>query len=182
MRDREKLSKGDVTAPLSCLTLIRAEPWSVNSITEVPCLKAGGWDSCTHISVIGGGCPGERLPGARVNEPTCQCRRHKRYGFHPWVAKILWRRKWQLTPLFLPGESHGQRSLVGCNPQGHTESDMTEMISQACTPWGEVDPLWLFCMRLLHFFFFFLPWPFSWACGILFPRPRTEPRISAVTA
>ena len=40
-------------------------------------------------------------------EPTCQCRRRKRYGFKPWVRKILWRRAWQPTPVFLPGESHG---------------------------------------------------------------------------
>ena len=37
-----------------------------------------------------------------------------------------WRRKWQPTPVFLPGESQGQRSLVGCRLWGHTESDMTE--------------------------------------------------------
>ena len=46
-------------------------------------------------------------------EPTCQCRRCKRLGFNPWVRKIPWRRWWQPTPVFLPGESHGQRSLVG---------------------------------------------------------------------
>ena len=50
------------------------------------------------------------------NEPTRQCRRHKRCGFNPWVGKIPWRRAWQPTPVFLPGESHGQRSLVGCSP------------------------------------------------------------------
>ena len=37
-------------------------------------------------------------------------------GFDPWVRKILWRRKQQPTPVFLPGESHGQRSLAGCSP------------------------------------------------------------------
>ena len=37
----------------------------------------------------------------------------KRCGFNPWVRKILWRRAWQPTPVFLPGESHGQRSLAG---------------------------------------------------------------------
>ena len=46
--------------------------------------------------------------------------------FDPWVRKIPWRRKWQRTPVFLPGESHGQRSLVGYSPRGHKESDMTE--------------------------------------------------------
>ena len=44
-----------------------------------------------------------------------QCRRH---GFDSWVGKIPWRRKWQPTPVFLPGESHGQRSLVGYSPWG----------------------------------------------------------------
>ena len=66
------------------------------------------------------------FPGASGKEPTCQCRRHKRYGFDPWVGKIPWRRKWQPTAVFLPGESHGQRSLVGYNPWGCKESDMTE--------------------------------------------------------
>ena len=39
--------------------------------------------------------------------------------FRPWVGKIPWRRKWQPTPVFLPGESHGQRSLMGYSPWGH---------------------------------------------------------------
>ena len=55
-----------------------------------------------------------------------QCRRH---GFHPWVRKIRWRREWQPTPVFLPGEFHGQRSLVGYSPWGHRESDMTEQLT-----------------------------------------------------
>ena len=46
-----------------------------------------------------------------------QCRR---LGFSPWVGKITWRNKWQPTPVFLPGKSHGQKSLVGCSPWGHT--------------------------------------------------------------
>jgi len=49
-------------------------------------------------------------------ESTCQCRRHRRGGFDLWVEKIPWRRKWQPTPVFLPGKSHGQRSLVGYSP------------------------------------------------------------------
>ena len=51
--------------------------------------------------------------GTSAKEPTCQCRRHKRYRFRPWVRKISWRRKWQPTAIFLPGESHRQRSLIG---------------------------------------------------------------------
>ena len=49
-----------------------------------------------------------------------------RDGLDSWVEKIPWRRKWQLTPEFLPGESHAQRNLVGYSPQGRKESDMTE--------------------------------------------------------
>ena len=45
--------------------------------------------------------------------PACQCRRHKRHGFDPWVEKIRWRRASQPAPVFLPGASHGQRSLAG---------------------------------------------------------------------
>ena len=45
--------------------------------------------------------------GANGKEPTCQCRRYKRLRFDPWVGKIPWRRAWQPTPVFLPGESHG---------------------------------------------------------------------------
>jgi len=67
------------------------------------------------------------LDGARDKEPVCQCRRHKRCGFDPWVRKIPWRRVWQPTPIFLPGESHGQRSLRGYSPKGCKESDMTEV-------------------------------------------------------
>ena len=64
--------------------------------------------------------------GASGREPACQCRRHKRRRFNPWVSKIPWKRTWQPTPGFLPGESQGQRNLVGYSPQGRTESDMIE--------------------------------------------------------
>ena len=46
-------------------------------------------------------------------EPTCQSRRCNRLWFDPWVGKIPWGRAWQPIPVFLPGESHGQWSLVG---------------------------------------------------------------------
>ena len=63
--------------------------------------------------------------GASGKEPTCQCRRCKRLRFDPWVGKIPWRRKWQPTGIFLPGKSHGQKSLAGYRPQGHKQSDTT---------------------------------------------------------
>ena len=51
--------------------------------------------------------------------------------FDPWIRKIPWRRKWPPTPVFSPRESHGQRSLVGYSPWGHTESDTTEVTDHA---------------------------------------------------
>ena len=62
-------------------------------------------------------------------ESACQCRRH---GFNPWIGKIPWRRKWHPTPVLLPGESHGGRSLVGYSPWGHKESDTTERLHIPC--------------------------------------------------
>ena len=50
-----------------------------------------------------------------------------KYRFDPCVRKILWRRAWRPTPVFLPGESHGQRSLAGYSPWGRSESDTTEV-------------------------------------------------------
>ena len=61
-----------------------------------------------------------------VKMPHSQCRRH---GFHPWFRKIPWRRKWPPIPVFLPGKSHGQRSLVGYSSWGHSELDTTERLS-----------------------------------------------------
>ena len=67
------------------------------------------------------------LPGGiSGKEPTCQCRGCKRKEFDPWIGKILWRREWQLPPVFLPRESHGQKSLVGYSTWGLKELDMTE--------------------------------------------------------
>ena len=52
------------------------------------------------------------------------------HRINPWVRKIPWRRKWQSTPVFLPGESQGRGRLVGCRLWGHTESDTTETTQQ----------------------------------------------------
>ena len=64
--------------------------------------------------------------GASGKEPTCKYRRCKRLGWDSWVGKTLWRRAWQPTPVFLPGKSCGQRSLVGYSSWGCKELDMTE--------------------------------------------------------
>ena len=49
--------------------------------------------------------------------------------FDSWVRKIPWRREWQLTPLFWPGEFHGRRSLAGYSPWGHKELDTTKRLT-----------------------------------------------------
>ena len=56
------------------------------------------------------------------------CLQCGRLGFNPWVGKIPWRRRWQSTPVLLPGKSHGQRSLVGYSPWGCKELDTTEQL------------------------------------------------------
>ena len=64
----------------------------------------------------------------RSKESAWQCRSHRRCGFNPWVGKVPWRRASQPTPVLLPGESPGQRSLVGYSPWGHKDSDTTEWL------------------------------------------------------
>ena len=66
-------------------------------------------EALTHHLTLGRGFPGGK-------EPACQRRRCKRPGLDPWVGKIRWRSEWQPSPVFLPGESRGQRSLAGYSP------------------------------------------------------------------
>ena len=70
-------------------------------------------------------------------ESACQCRRH---GFNPWVRQIPWKRERLPTPVFLPGDFHGQRSLAGPGPWGHTESDTTE-----CSHTHPTSHIYSFC-------------------------------------
>ena len=62
----------------------------------------------------------------RGSDSKSVCLQCGRPGFYPWVGKIPRRRKWQPTPVFLPGKSHGQRSLACYSPWGCKESDTTE--------------------------------------------------------
>ena len=76
---------------------------------------------------------------------------------HDWATSlslftfIHWRRKWQPTPVFLPGKSHGRRSLVGYSPWGREESDTTERLhfhfSLWCTGKGNGIPLQCSCLE-----------------------------------
>ena len=83
------------------------------------------------------------FPGGTTGEElACQCWRHKRRGFNPWVGKIPWRRAWQPIPVLLPTESHGQRSLVGYSPKGRSWTRLKQLSTHARTHfwwphWGE---------------------------------------------
>ena len=69
---------------------------------------------------------------------------------HPFQT-FYWRRQWHPTPVLLPGKSHGWRSLVGCSPWGHQESDMTARLrfhfSLSCTGEGNGNPLQWSCLE-----------------------------------
>ena len=83
------------------------------------------------------------FPGGSVGKESALQGRRRR--FNPWVGKIIWRRAWQSTPIFLPGESHGQKSLAGYSPWGCKELEMTEVTEHAQAPnavvvWG---PNWI---------------------------------------
>ena len=126
---------------------------------------------------------------------------------HDWATSLFtfmhWRRKWQPTPVFLPGESQGRRSLVGCSPWGRTESDTTEATWQQAAPSGDfwnffsynlgfflscfcVHPIWFFCTH-----FSFSPWSFKcgdslnfWSQNIFFPSipSRFRPLLALLKA
>ena len=110
--DSRDMSLGDGQGGLAC-----CNSWGrkESDTTE----RLNGTELKSHKSDFPGGTSGK--------EPTCQSKRHKRHRFYPWVRTIPWRRAWQPTLVFLPGEFLGQRSLAGYGPWGLKESDMTEV-------------------------------------------------------
>jgi len=70
-----------------------------------------------------------------VKNLPAQCRRHERLSFDPWVRKIPWRRAWQPIPVFLPGESYGQRNMVVYSPQDCKELETTEELVMDREAW-----------------------------------------------
>ena len=65
-----------------------------------------------------------------VNNLTANVGDCMRHRFDPWAGEMPWRRAWQPTPVFLPGDSHGQKSPVGYSSLGHKESDTTKVTAQ----------------------------------------------------
>ena len=114
-----------ITLCPSCISAFLCPPPSSSSI---PAMKKGTpWKPWVRFQKrIEFGNNVHAAMGTSGKEPTRQCMRCKRRRFTLWVGKIPWRRKWQPTPVFLPGESHGKRSLVSYSPWGHKESDTTE--------------------------------------------------------
>ena len=70
--------------------------------------------------------------GTSGKEPTSQCRRRKRCEFDPWVGKIPWRRAQQSTPVFLPRESHGQRSLQRVHGVAKSQTRLKQLSMHTC--------------------------------------------------
>ena len=107
---KENKSQGK-TKQYTKLNLLKSSSWQFAAVMFSLCLEVFSIIitlRCVHIlpnttSWLGG------------KGSTCQC---QRVGLNPWIRKIPWRRKWQLTPVFLPGEFHGQRSPAGYSPWG----------------------------------------------------------------
>ena len=111
-----------------------------------------------HSSTVARKIPWTEEPGRLQSMGSLRVR-------HDWVTSLSlstfmhWRRKWQPTPVFLPGEFQGQGSLVGCCLWGRTESDTTE------ATWQQQQHLFVkWCIDLIHFWFV---WSFKWIkiCG-----------------
>ena len=100
-------------------------------------MRNGGWGRRDVEKAQG--CPFIRLPSdTRGKEPTWRGKRRKRYRCDPWVGKIPWRRAWQHTPVFLPGESPGQRSLVAASPRGlRVGADWLTSTDTEFTEWNQ---------------------------------------------
>ena len=107
--------------------------------------KSWIWLSDFHLTMM----RMDFLGGSNGKIIYLQCGRPR---FDPWVGKIRWRRKWQSTPVPLPGKSHGQRSLVGYSPRGRKESDTTEWL-HSFVPAQFLKQSFLFPIEVLcHFF------------------------------
>ena len=116
----------------------QSHSWPNRAATAPACVcippntKEQGMRMFSQIRALPRNCTQGLTGGSGGKEPACQCGRHKRYRFDPWVRKISWRRVWLSTAVLLPGESDGQRCLVGYSPWGHKESDTTEWLSTGC--------------------------------------------------
>ena len=123
------------------------------------------WSSRDLPDNPGGGCSEgrsqplpetERSGSQRISSMFCHEKKDSRWGFKNWgvVTRNFRRRQWHPTPVLLPGKSHGRKSLVGCSPWGHEESDMNERLhfhfSLLCIEEGNGNPLQCSCLESLR--------------------------------
>ena len=116
---------------------------SVYTIFCLSILSIFGHLGCSFLSIVNNSAMNMRVSGRKNftlltcctlwlpyssdgKESTCNA---GDWGFDPWIRKIPWRKKQQSTPVFLPGEFHGQRSLAGYSPWGHKELDTTKWLT-----------------------------------------------------
>ena len=111
-----------------CITISSLVLWKGNKNREKPHTRSLTWKMHRLFHL------GSFLGWLQWASPVAQwwrihliCRSLRRFRLDSWVGKSPWRRTWQPTPVFLPGESHGQRRLVGYRPWGPKESDVTEV-------------------------------------------------------
>ena len=93
----------------------------------------------------------------RGKEYTCRCRRCKRCGLEPWAGTSPWSRKWQPTPVFLPGNFHGKRSLASYSPsvfKNWTQLSLASYSPSVFKSWTQLSP-WLLAVLLAYFIIFF---------------------------
>ena len=110
-------------------SLVCCSPWGCKELDTIERLN---WTELNaHFEMLMGDIQENSLVAQMIkNLPAVQETHVWSLGWEDlWVGKILWRRKWQPTPVFLPGEFHGQRILAGYSPWGHKESDRTEWLS-----------------------------------------------------
>ena len=107
---------------------------------------------------------------------------------HDWATSLSlftfmhWRRKWQPSPVFLPGESQGRGRLVGCGLWGHTESDPTERLNWTELNWmilkdDAVKVLHSICQQIWKT----QQWPQDWKRSVFIPIPRAMPKNAQTT-
>ena len=103
--------------------------YAVMNWFSVTCMWKMEKEIATHSSILAWRIPWMKEPGfPGSSEVKASARNAGDQGSIPGLGRLPWRRKWQPTPLFLPGESHGRRSLVGYSPQSRKEWDMTEWL------------------------------------------------------
>ena len=127
----------------------------------------------THSSILAWEIPWTEEPGGlrACNSVCLQCGRP---GFDPWVGKIPWRRKWQPTPVLLPGKFHGPRSLVGYSPWGHKQLDTPERLHFLSVPGASNNTGYVYGCLVAKLCLTVTPWTIAPQAPLSMGFPRPE--------